>query len=282
VSELPFLSLSVLAYNEEASIERAARVCSEVLEGCGKTYELVLVDDGSTDATPAIVHGLAAELPNCRVVHHPRNLGIGAGIRTAYFGTRGRWAVWFPADLQADPRELPRLLPYLEGCDVLVTCRDAARRREGRLRKLISMTDRMLVRLLFGLKVRDLHWVRFFRREVLGRMALHAGSPAVDTEMLACARLAGARIREVPLADHPRTAGQARGASLRNLAGAVCDLVDLYRRGPRLLPAGREGGSNNCPWLEAHTPEAPAKDERLPSLALQACAERSFAGASGL
>jgi glycosyltransferase involved in cell wall biosynthesis len=250
MSELPFLSLSVLAYNEEASIDRAARVCSEVLEGCCKSYELVLVDDGSTDATPTIVRSLAAELPHCRVIHHPRNLGIGAGIRTAYFGTRGRWAVWFPADLQADPRELPHLLPHLEGCDVLATYRDAARRREGRLRKLISLTDRTLVRLLFGLKVRDLHWVRFFRREVLRRMALHAGSPAIDTEMLACARLAGARIREVPLADHPRTAGQARGASLHNLAGAVLDLVDLYRRGPRLALPGREGANDNCPWLD--------------------------------
>jgi glycosyltransferase involved in cell wall biosynthesis len=235
----PFLSLSVLAYNEEASIERAARLCSEVLEGCGRTYELVLVDDGSTDATPLLVDGLAAELPHCRAIHHPGNLGIGAGIRTAYFGTRGRWAVWFPADLQADPRELPRLLPHLEGCDVLVTYRDARGRQEGRLRRLISLADRTLVRLLLGLKVRDLHWVRFFRREVLRRMDLHAWSPGVDTEMLACARLAGARIREVPLPDQPRTAGKARGASLRNLAGAVRDLVALYRRGPRLVPAAQ-------------------------------------------
>src|SRR5262249_50747486 len=156
------------------------------------------------------------------------------GIRTAYFGTRGRWATWFPADLQADPRELPRLLPHLDECDVLVTYRDAGRRQESRLRKLISLADRTLVRLLLGLTVRDLPWVRFFRRGVLRRMAWEACSPGVDTEMLACARLAGARIREAPLADQPRTAGQARGASLRNLAGAVRDLVELYRRGPRL------------------------------------------------
>jgi glycosyltransferase involved in cell wall biosynthesis len=289
MSDSPFLSLSVLAYNEEASLGRAASLCSEVLEGCEKSYELVLINDGSTDATPRIAEALAAELPHCRVIHHPRNLGIGAGIRTAYFGTHGRWAVWFPADLQADPRELPRLLPHLEGCDVLVTYRDAGHRQESRLRKLISLADRTLVRLLLGLKVRDLHWVRFLRREVLRRMALSAWSPGVDTEMLACARLAGARIREAPLPDRRRTAGQARGASVRNLAGAVRDLVELYRRGPRLVPPGREGG--NCPWLSsnsfgkdetAHKPEAPAREAAFPSLAPQACEAPSFAGASGL
>jgi glycosyltransferase involved in cell wall biosynthesis len=249
----PWLSLSVLAYNEEASVERAARLCSQVLESCGRTYELVLVDDGSTDATPHIMAGLSAELPHCRVIRHPRNLGIGAGVRTCYFATRGRWAVWFPADLQADPRALPQLLPHLEGCDVLVTYRDTRRRQEGRLRRLISRTDRTLVRLLFGLNVRDLHWVRFFRREVLRRMVLRARSPGVDTEMLVCARRAGARIREVPLPDQPRTAGTARGASLGNLTGAVRDLIDLYRHGTRVLAPGSAAlaGNGNCPWLEA-------------------------------
>jgi glycosyltransferase involved in cell wall biosynthesis len=260
----PLLSLSVLAYNEEASIERAARLCSTVLESCGWSYELVLVDDGSTDATPRIVEGLSADLPHCRVIRHPRNLGIGAGIRTCYFGTRGLWAVWFPADLQADPRALPDLLPHLHGCDVLVTYRDARLRQEGRMRRFVSRTDRTLVRLLFGLTVRDLHWVRFFRRELLRRMILRACSPGVDTEMLVSARLAGARIREVPLADHPRTAGQARGASLANLTGAIRDLIDLYRRGPRALAPGHEAptGNGNCPWLDEPPPE-PA--EALPA-----------------
>src|SRR5262245_53639500 len=94
-SEPPFLSLAVLAYNEEASVERTLRLCSDVLEGCGRSYELVAVDDGSTDATPDIVRNLAGALPRLRTIRHPRNLGIGAGIRTCYFGTRGRWATWF-------------------------------------------------------------------------------------------------------------------------------------------------------------------------------------------
>lgn len=227
----PFLSLAVLAYNERDNIERAARRCSEALQACGQTYELVLVDDGSTDGTGPIMDRLAGELPHGRVIHHGRNLGIGAGIRTCYFQTHGQWAAWFPADLQADPAELPRLLSYLPSCDVLVTYREAAGRQASALRKLISAADRTVVRLLFGLSVKDLHWIRFFRRDVLARMRLTCTSPSVDTEMLIQARRLGARIVQVPLADHPRTAGAARGATLKSVARSLADLLALRARG---------------------------------------------------
>jgi glycosyltransferase involved in cell wall biosynthesis len=237
----PFLSVAILAYNEAESIERAARRCSGVLESCGRSYELVLVNDGSEDGTRDIMERLVGQLPHCRTIHHPRNLGIGAGIRTCYFGTVGQWATWFPADLQADPAELLRLLGHLSDCDVLVTYRDARRRRETRLRKLISFTDRTLVRLLFGVALRDLHWVRIFRREILERMLLASNSPFIDTEMILCARKMGARLKEVALADHPRTCGTARGASLRNLVQAVTELGAAYWRGVRVAAPGADG-----------------------------------------
>jgi glycosyltransferase involved in cell wall biosynthesis len=223
----PFLSFSLLGYNERDTIERAARRCARVLQSSGQTYELVLVDDGSTDGSGEIVDRLALELPFCRAIHHPRNLGIGAGIRTCYFATHGQWATWFPADLQADPGELPRLLEFLPRCDVLVTYRDARQRQERLLRKAISYTDRALVRLLFGLALKDLHWIRFFRRELLDRMNLACHSPSIDTEMMVWAKKLGARIVQVPLPDQPRQGGVPKGATLKNVVGAVTDLMSL-------------------------------------------------------
>src|SRR5262245_16345529 len=156
----PFLSLSILNYNEEDSIVAAARRCSDVLEACGKTYELVLVDDGSTDRSRDLIADLVGRLPHCRAIYHAGNLGIGAGIRTCYFATMGQWATWFPADMQADPGELPRLLEHTRDADAIITYRDPAKRQEPRKRKLISAFERLLVRSLFGLKLRDLHWIR--------------------------------------------------------------------------------------------------------------------------
>jgi|SRR5579864_1550729 len=237
----PYLSLSILCYNEEGSLERAARLCSEVLERCSLSYELVLVDDGSSDTSPGIMLRLAEELPHCRVITHPRNLGIGAGVRTCFFGTRGEWATWFPADLQADPRELPRLLEQLTDCDVLITHRDLRERKATLLRKFVSFTDRALVRLLFGLALKDLHWIRFYRRELLDRMVLTSRSPIVDTEMVVFAKKLGARIREVPLADHPRETGVARGASIKSVVQSVGELLALRLRRREIAPDGQVG-----------------------------------------
>lgn len=233
----PFLSICLLAYNERDGLERAAERCAQALEACGQTYELVLVDDGSTDGSAEIIERLVPRLPCCRAIHHPRNLGIGAGVRTCYFESQGEWATWFPADLQADPAELPRLLGYLPSCDVLVTYREVQHRRANRVRKLISFTDRTLVRLLFGVDLKDLHWIRFFRRDVLERMRLSSHSPSIDTEMVVQAKRMGARILQVPLADHPRQTGVAKAATLRNLVVSVSDLIAFRLRPSGPLPA---------------------------------------------
>jgi glycosyltransferase involved in cell wall biosynthesis len=226
----PFLSLAVLNYNEEDSIERAARLCSDVLQRCRVTYELVLVDDGSTDRSRSIIERMTRVLPCCRAIYHRGNLGIGAGIRTCYFQTSGEWATWFPADLQADPRELPRLLEHVNDCDALITYRDPAKRQETRKRKLISAFERFLVWLFFGVKLRDLHWIRLFRRSFLERMRLRSRSPFIDTEMVVAAKRLGARIRQVELLDQPREFGVAKGAKLSNLVYSMVDLASLRVR----------------------------------------------------
>jgi len=230
MDERPYLSMAILAYNERDSIESAAYRSSRALARCGTTYELILVDDGSTDGSGEAMDRLASELPRCRVLHHPTHLGLGAAIRTAYFGGRGEWATWFPADLQADPDDLPGLAERLEQCDVLVTYRNAASRRASLGRKLVSLFDRVLVRFLFGLKLRDLHWIHFFRRRLLDQMHLKSDSPSIDTEMIVQARRLGARFLEVPLADYPRTAGKAKGAGWANIVASFRDLLMLWTR----------------------------------------------------
>jgi glycosyltransferase involved in cell wall biosynthesis len=228
MDDRPYLSMALLAYNERDSIELAARRSSRALERTGKSYEFILVNDGSTDGSGDAMDSLAAELPFCRVIHHSTHLGLGAAIRTAYFAGSGEWATWFPADLQADPDRLPELVDRLEQCDVLVTYRNAASRRASSARKLISIFDRLLVRFLFGLKLRDLHWIRFFRRPLLEQMRLSSDSPSVDTEMMVQAGRLGARILELPLEDHPRAAGKAKGAGWANLLASFKDLLVLW------------------------------------------------------
>ncbi|MEQ8789788.1 MAG: glycosyltransferase family 2 protein [Pirellulaceae bacterium] len=255
----PQLSFALLNYNEQGTVESAARRASRALAACGRTYELVLVDDGSTDGSGDILRRLAEELPHCRTIFHGENRGIGAGIRTCYFSTVGEWTTWFPADLQADPDELPRLLDCLDDCDALLTYRRPQARRVSPVRKLVSSCDRLLVRALFGIAARDLHWIRFFRRDLLDRLEPRLCSPAIDTEMLAAAVRLGARIRQEPLDESPRTSGVARGASLGNLLGAARETLLLRLRGPGLREAVLNGERAESPA------RATARDASAPS-----------------
>ena len=132
--------------------------------------------------------------------------------------------------MQADPRQLPRLLEHVNDCDALITYRDPAKRQETRKRKVISAFERLLVWLLFGVKLRDLHWIRMFRRSFLERMRLRSRSPFIDTEMVVAAKRLGARIRQVELLDQAREFGVAKGAKLSNLMYSMVDLASLRVR----------------------------------------------------
>ncbi|NLD89150.1 MAG: glycosyltransferase family 2 protein [Lentisphaerae bacterium] len=237
----PFLSVAILNYNEIHTLEEAARTAARVLALMGVTHEIVLVDDGSSDGSRNLITHLVEVLPHCRAVLHRRNLGIGEGIRTCYFTSRGEWSTWFPADLQADLNELPRLAAGLTDCDALITYRDPRSRKEPMYRKAISACDRLLVRFLFGIQVRDLHWIRFFRRSLLDRMTVQCRSPFVDTEMLAMARMLNARVKEAPLDDQIRKSGVGRGALPKNLVASFKEMVLLAWRGGRILPPGDAG-----------------------------------------
>lgn len=230
VLERPFLSVAIPAHNEIETMEESAARTLRSLESIGRSYELVLVDDGSTDGTADVIRRIADREPRCRAIFHPRRTGIAAVIRACYFQTRGSWATWFPADLQADPGALPSLVSALDSCDVLLTHRDARLRSASGLRKAISGADRSMARWLFGLDLEDLHWIHFFRRELLDRMTLRSRSPAIDLEMIVAARRLGARIALSPLPDHPRRGGRSKSVSAGTLTRSFVDVIALWMR----------------------------------------------------
>ena len=142
---------------------------------------------------------------------------------------------------------MPRLLAHLADCDVLITHRDSRHRRAGRLRKLISWADRALVRLLFGLPLKDLHWIRFFRRSVLDQLSLRSTSPSIDTEMVVGAEEAGGQApRSAPGRPPPRD-WYRKGGSLRYIVRSTGEIFALRFREVR----------STCPLAIGATPDRP-------------------------
>src|SRR5438874_1986982 len=110
----PYLSLVIPCYNEEENVEELLKRVSGALERVGKPYEVIIIDDGSTDRTPELLAAGMAKFPWLRVLRMGRNVGQSAGFEAGFEAARGEIIATIDADLQNDPEEIPRLLPMLE------------------------------------------------------------------------------------------------------------------------------------------------------------------------
>lgn len=224
----PHISIAVMCYNEAELLRPMVERTLAMLRGLGRPFEILIVNDGSADASGRIADGLAAEHAEVRVLHHPTNLGIGHVLINGYHQTRGDIAAILPADLQFAPEDFPKALAALEDADVVNIRRPD--RKDPAPRKLISFVDETLVSLLFGVHIRDLHWVKLYRRHVLDKATIHSRTPMVDTELLIKAHRMGAKVVSLSLPHHPRTAGTSTGATLSRLVRTFGDLWKLRWR----------------------------------------------------
>lgn len=172
----------------------------------GRTCELVLVDDGSTDGTGDLAASLAGQYPFLRLVRHRRNRGLTAALRTGFRTVRGEVIVFLPADLESDPEEdIPKLLAKLEeGYDVVAGWRQG--RDDGKV--FASGIYNRVSERLFDVHVHDMNWIKAFRREVI------ASLPPLRSDwhrfLLQIAAHQGFRIGETPTTWYRRRAGRSK------------------------------------------------------------------------
>jgi glycosyltransferase involved in cell wall biosynthesis len=218
-------------YNEEAYIRRAVSAAREVLEAHLPDWEIVVVDDGSTDGTGAIADALAAQDPRLRVVHNPVNRKLGGALRAGYAAATKDLVFYTDADLPVDLGELPRavrLLEYQEA-DVVAAYR-FDRTSEGLVRALYTFCYNHLIRTLFGLRVRDVNFAfKLFRRSVLQKVTLTSDGSFIDAEFLLRARKAGCPIIQIGLDYFPRTRGISTLGSVPVIFGILREMAARWR-----------------------------------------------------
>jgi dolichol-phosphate mannosyltransferase len=205
---VPRLSLVLPAYNEEGNIERAVREAATAAAAITPEYELVVVDDGSRDATGARLLGLQTELgPRLQVVSHTSNRGYGAALRSGFQAARGDLVFYTDADNQFDLTELVGFLPLMEEWDAVLGFR--ARRRDPRLRLLTSRVFNQLAAWALGLKVRDVNCsFKLFRGNVLRSLPLVSDDFMIDAELVARLQRLTPRVTEKGVTHLPRAAGR--------------------------------------------------------------------------
>jgi glycosyltransferase involved in cell wall biosynthesis len=221
----PSLEVSAVmpAFNEQANLEQSVGRTADALAAHARTFEIIVVDDGSRDASPALLERLKATHPNLRVVRHPVNRGYGAAVRSGFDAARLPWVFLMDADNQFDPEEVALLLAHAADADIVAGYR--RHRRDPLPRRLNAWAFFTLVRLLFGRLVRDVNCAfKLIRRDLLAQMDLQAEGALINTELLVLARQLHARVVEVPVHHYPRRSGKQTGANLRVVLRAFAEL----------------------------------------------------------
>jgi glycosyltransferase involved in cell wall biosynthesis len=240
------LSVVLPAYNEESNVENAVNKVYRIAQELGVDYEIILVNDGSTDRTGQIGRELEQRIPNFRLVEHYPNRGYGGSLKAGFAAATKELVAFFPADSQFDFGEITLLLERLHGngygeeADIVSGYR--ADRQDHFIRKLNAFGWNTLVRLLFGHLCRDIDCgFKLFRRAILDHVHLVSDGAMIDTEFLAGAKARGFCIVDVPVTHLPRVAGEATGANLKVIAKAFRDLVRFRLQLSRELREERRG-----------------------------------------
>jgi glycosyltransferase involved in cell wall biosynthesis len=225
------LSYFFPAHNEAENLGPLVDEALEVLPTLARTFEIVIVDDGSRDDTPEMADGLAAAHPDVvRAVHHPTNLGYGAALRSGLRAARYELVCFTDGDRQFRVADLGRLLAALQP-EIDVVAGYRIHRADPLIRTVYARLYHLANRIFFGLRVRDVDCAcKLFRREALRGLRVESGGAFFSAELLIKLGESGRRIAEVGVPHHPRTAGSATGARPSVVLRAVRDFWLLRLR----------------------------------------------------
>lgn len=256
------VTLVVPAYNEEKLLAPLVESLITSLEALELTYEVIIVNDGSRDGTPKIADRLAARFTEVSVVHQ-ENKGIGGALKAGIDRAAHEYLMLWPADMPGDLVELRPYLSQIGEADVIVGCRT---HRPGYhwLMRFNAWLYPRLVRMLFGLRLRDVNWIHMYRTRLIKRIHLSQSGIPMLAEILVKIRDLGGTFREIDVEMRQREVGvpSARRLSVMwsTLTG-LCSAWVHWRRDRRALEAPRAIGAPS--GRPGERPSRPVNTSRL-------------------
>lgn len=230
------LSIFFPMWNEELYIGKALRASKEVCEqlvadGEVLDYELIVVDDASTDATGRLADGYADADPHVRVIHHARNRKLGGSIKSGFAAATGDLVLYTDADLPFEMIELLRAVRVLRTYEAdVVSAYRLDRTGEGPRRAVYSWIYNWLVQLTFGTRLRDVNFAfKLVRRRVLDHVVLRSEGSFIDAELVIRAQRSGFSIVQIGVDYFPRTRGVSTLSSFAVIRTMLGEMLRLRR-----------------------------------------------------
>lgn len=229
------ISIFFPAFNEAGNIKRVLIKADRVMRATGRKYEIIVVNDGSTDRTAQIVKKLKRSNSHIRLINHKRNLGYGAAVKTGLRLARYDLVFYSDGDGQFDIRDLNRALRLIRRADVVVGYR--LNRHDRWTRSLNASLWKWLLFLVYGLNYKDIDCAfKLIRAKYIRNIKFKAQGAMISPELMLILERQSCRIKEMAVRHLPRVSGRATGASLNVIGRAMRELVQLF---PSLAPQGR-------------------------------------------
>jgi glycosyltransferase involved in cell wall biosynthesis len=224
----PNVSVFFPIYNDEHTVERVTRKALDALSQVAAEYEVLIVDDGTPCRAGEIADALAHEDPRVRVIHHAKNLGYGAAIRTGLANVRYEWVCFTDGDDEYDIYDLHKLIRLRDYYDLIITFRYT--KAYSGFRIFVSWAYNASLRFLFKTRYRDISTgLRLMRRDLIDELHLEASSPFIGAEIAIKTMLKGFRVGEVGIQTFPREFGSGSAASARNIIATIKDMLKTRR-----------------------------------------------------
>ena len=258
-------SLSVVfpAFNEEANIRAVVQDAYRNIRNFTPVFEIIVVNDGSKDRTGEICDRLVEEFSEMRVVHHARNRGYGAALKSGIELARYDLIFFSDADGQFDLKELAAFIEQTDAYDIVAGYR--ARRQDPPHRLLFAWGWNILVRFVLGIRIRDIDCAfKVFNRRVFKKVQIQSVGAMVNTEIFAQISKFGMTVKEMPVSHFPRRHGQSTGGNVAVIIKAFRELVRMRRKMARITAIVRrvrrlQSRQENCDILST----GPSKKETL-------------------